>query len=61
MCLYCESCEYKNTEIKAGNKINEFGRRITINVNSEQELKKDLYKSSSCTVLIPEYEFEYKT
>ncbi len=37
------------------------GRIITINVDCEEDLKRDLFKSETCSVVIPEIDLELQT
>ena len=58
MCFVCEKCNYKNTEIKNGGAISPFGLRITITVNSIDDFSRDILKSDTAMVRIPELELE---
>jgi zinc finger protein len=58
MCLLCEHCGYKSNEIKGGGAISEQGLKITLNVNSIDDLKRDVLKSDTAGVTIPHLELE---
>lgn len=58
MCMLCDACNYRTTEIKCGGEIKEKGTQITIKVNTLEDLNIDLFKSSTCSISIPEVEFE---
>jgi len=60
MCLLCEFCNYRSTEVKTGGQIQPKGRKITLKVTCDDDLKLDLFKSSTCMLKIPELEFEYE-
>lgn len=54
----CIHCGYKNSEIKPGGAVSEHGTKITLQVNSAEDLKRDVLKSDTAGVLIPELELE---
>lgn len=61
MCTTCDNCGQRTSEIKTGGKINEFGKKIKINVKKIEDLNLEMFKSPSCTINIPEIDFEFKT
>ncbi|TPP51775.1 ZPR1 zinc-finger domain family protein [Leishmania donovani] len=58
MAFKCEYCGYKSNEIKAGGEINPKGLRLTLHVKSEADLKRDVLKSDTATLIIPEVRLE---
>lgn len=58
MAFKCDYCGYKSNEIKAGGAIPPKGKRIVLKVEEEDDLKRDLLKSSSASLEIPELELE---
>ncbi|KAL1959138.1 hypothetical protein VTO42DRAFT_2925 [Malbranchea cinnamomea] len=46
----CDHCGYRTNEVKTGGAIPEKGRRITLQVNSVEDLKRDLLKSDTCAL-----------
>jgi len=58
MAFRCESCGYKSNEVKNGGEIPPKGRRITLSVESPDDLNRDLLKSETAGVKIPEIELE---
>eukprot|EP01006_Ploeotia_vitrea_P036332 TRINITY_DN66005_c1_g1_i1.p1 TRINITY_DN66005_c1_g1~~TRINITY_DN66005_c1_g1_i1.p1 ORF type:complete len:564 (-),score=302.03 TRINITY_DN66005_c1_g1_i1:930-2411(-) len=54
----CENCGYKDSEIKPGGAMGSKGRRVTLKVTSVEDLGRDLMKSDSASVSIPELELE---
>lgn len=62
MILYsttCDTCGYKSNEFKqGGGAIPETGRRLTLKVTSIEDLSRDVIKSSSSGIAIPEIELE---
>ena len=58
MAFKCDYCGYKSNEIKTSGEINEKGLRLTLHVQSEDDLKRDVLKSETATLLIPEVHLE---
>lgn len=54
MAFVCEFCGFKSTEIKQGGGISEKGSKITFHVNKPEDVNRDVFKSDSCVVMIPE-------
>jgi zinc finger protein len=54
MNLQCEGCGYKSTEIKGGGGISKFGTRITLHVNHTDDLSRDVIKSDTAGITIPQ-------
>jgi|LauGreDrversion4_2_1035121.scaffolds.fasta_scaffold682823_1 zinc finger protein len=57
MAFSCEYCGYRNTEIKHGGGMSDHATKIVFHVKSEKDLNRDLFKSDSCTLEIPELDF----
>lgn len=69
MSFLCEFCGAHSTEVKAGGFITYFsllfnraisdnGKKITLTVTSDNELKRELFKSDSASMFIPEIDLE---
>lgn len=58
MAFACDNCGNKSSEVKVGGAMSELGRKITVTVNDIEMLKRDLFKSDTCEVKIPEINFE---
>ena len=58
MAFVCEICGYKSTEIKQGGGISEKGSKITFHVTKPEHCNRDVFKSDSCTVIIPEIDMQ---
>eukprot|EP00842_Homolaphlyctis_polyrhiza_P004450 jgi/Hompol1/5005/HPOL_004088-RA len=58
MAVSCEHCGYKSNEVKAGGAISPQGKRITLKVTDADDLSRDILKSETCGVSIPEIELE---
>jgi len=54
MSTSCESCGYKSNEVKTGGVVPEKGQRITLHVESEVDLARDVLKSESASLSCPE-------
>ncbi|KAJ3144444.1 hypothetical protein HK101_002692 [Irineochytrium annulatum] len=58
MATDCESCGYKSNEVKAGGAISAQGRRIKLKMEDTEDLSRDILKSETCGLEIPELELE---
>jgi zinc finger protein len=56
MSMLCELCGYRSNEIKGGGGIPKFGNRITLSVKSMDDLAREVLKSDTAGVEIPEIE-----
>ncbi|EOD43686.1 putative zinc finger protein zpr1 protein [Neofusicoccum parvum UCRNP2] len=54
MSTVCEHCGYRSNEVKTGGEVPELGRRITVTVDSKEDLSRDILKSESCAMSCPE-------
>eukprot|EP01103_Thecamoeba_quadrilineata_P015694 TRINITY_DN5037_c0_g1_i1.p1 TRINITY_DN5037_c0_g1~~TRINITY_DN5037_c0_g1_i1.p1 ORF type:complete len:450 (-),score=70.62 TRINITY_DN5037_c0_g1_i1:1556-2905(-) len=61
MAFDCADCGYKTNEVKAGGSIEKLGRRISILVDSAEDLNRDLLKSETALVEIPELGLELQS
>ena len=58
MAFSCDHCGMKTNEVKPGGGISPLGRKCILNIETEEDLNRDLLKSETCTVIIPELELE---
>lgn len=58
MSFSCDNCGAHSTEVKTGGALSARGRKITLQVNCEDDLRRDLFKSDSAYMSIPELELE---
>lgn len=58
MSFNCDNCGFKDTEVKGGGAIPDLGRRDTLKVVSPEDLVRDVVKSDTAGVLIPELQLE---
>ncbi|EPS68844.1 hypothetical protein M569_05924, partial [Genlisea aurea] len=58
MASSCDGCGYRNSEVKPGGRIPAKGKRITVQVENSKDLSRDVIKSDSASVKIPELELE---
>lgn len=54
MSTNCEDCGYRDNEIKSGAAISELGKRITLKVEDRDDLSRDILKSDTSGLSIPE-------
>lgn len=47
MSTNCESCGYRDNEVKAGSAVSEKGKKITLKVVDQEDLRRDILKVSS--------------
>lgn len=58
MASSCEACGVKSNEVKAGGAIASQGRKITLVVTDPEDLTRDVLKSETCGLSVPEVELE---
>jgi zinc finger protein len=58
MAFVCDECGFKNSEIKSGGAIAAKGRRLTLRVTEQEDLARDILKSDTCLMRIPEIELK---
>ncbi|KAH9066578.1 zf-ZPR1-domain-containing protein [Lactarius vividus] len=54
MSTNCDHCGYRDNEVKSGAAISEKGKRITLRVEDREDLSRDILKSETCGLTIPE-------
>ncbi|KAH9992414.1 ZPR1 zinc-finger domain-containing protein [Russula vinacea] len=54
MSTNCDRCGYRDNEVKSGGAISEKGKRITLRVEDREDLSRDILKSETCGLTIPE-------
>uniref|UniRef100_A0A8C4XLA7 Zinc finger protein ZPR1 n=1 Tax=Falco tinnunculus TaxID=100819 RepID=A0A8C4XLA7_FALTI len=58
MATNCDSCGHRTNEVKSGGAIEPQGTRITLQITDPSDMTRDILKSETCSVEIPELEFE---
>ena len=58
MCASCEECGYKSVDISSAGAISPFGKKIIFKVSEIDDLSRDVLKSDSCSINIPELGIE---
>ncbi|ETN82374.1 hypothetical protein RB195_013849 [Necator americanus] len=58
MALACENCGHKTNEVKSGGPIKEQGCRLSITIKEDVDLARDVLKSDTCSMRIPELDLE---
>lgn len=54
MSTLCEHCGYKSNEVKTGGEIPPKGKKVTLKVTDPEDLARDILKSETCGLVIPE-------
>lgn len=54
MSTNCDNCGYRDNEIKSGSSISDKGKRITLKVEDREDLSRDILKSETAGLSIPE-------
>ncbi|KAH6615319.1 ZPR1 zinc-finger domain-containing protein [Boeremia exigua] len=54
MSTVCDHCGYRSNEVKTGGEVPEKGRRITVNIQTKEDMSRDILKSESCALSCPE-------
>ncbi|KDQ19536.1 hypothetical protein BOTBODRAFT_28115 [Botryobasidium botryosum FD-172 SS1] len=57
MSTNCDRCGYRDNEVKSGAAISEKGRKITLRAEDAEDLSRDVLKSETCGMEIPEIDF----
>jgi zinc finger protein len=58
MSLLCENCGFRSNEIKGGGAIPKFGTKITVKVQTPEDLSREVLKSDTAGVVLPELKLE---
>lgn len=58
MATNCDSCGHRTNEVKSGAATEQLGTKITLRVTDPSDMSRDVLKSETCSILIPELEFE---
>jgi len=54
MSTNCDACGYRDNEVKSGSAISEQGKKIILKVEDREDLSRDILKSETCGLSIPE-------
>ena len=54
MSTSCDHCGYRDNEVKSGSAISAHGRKLTLHVQDSEDLSRDILKSESAGLSIPE-------
>ncbi|XP_046873982.1 zinc finger protein ZPR1 [Hypomesus transpacificus] len=58
MATNCDACGLRTNEVKSGGATEQQGTKITLHITDPSDMTRDLLKSETCGILIPELEFE---
>lgn len=61
MATTCEKCGFKSNEVKSAGRISDKGKRLTLSLLSTSDLSRDILKSDSCSLEIPEIQLKLET
>lgn len=61
MASNCDTCGYKTNEVKSGGGVEPFGTKTSLRLTDILDLSRDILKSETCDVMIPELEFEIRS
>jgi len=60
MSFSCTTCGWKSNEVKTGGGISPMGRRITLRVENEEDLSRDVLKGDTAAVIIPVVDLNFQ-
>lgn len=58
MATNCDACGLRTNEVKSGAGINDKGVKITLRITDAIDMSRDVLKSDTCSLFIPELDFE---
>ncbi|XP_068568684.1 zinc finger protein ZPR1 [Cebidichthys violaceus] len=58
MATNCDSCGHRTNEVKSGGATEQMGTKITLRITDISDMTRDVLKSETCGIAIPELEFE---
>uniref|UniRef100_A0A0K0CTZ9 Zinc finger protein ZPR1 n=1 Tax=Angiostrongylus cantonensis TaxID=6313 RepID=A0A0K0CTZ9_ANGCA len=58
MALSCDNCGHKSNEVKSGGSIKDHGCRLSVTIKESADLSRDVLKSDTCSMWIPELDLE---
>ncbi|GER57387.1 ZPR1 zinc-finger domain protein [Striga asiatica] len=58
MASSCDACGYRNSEVKPGGRIPDKGKKIIVHVKNVKDLSRDVIKSDTASVKVPELDLE---
>lgn len=61
MATTCDYCGYRTNEVKCGGELSAYGKIISLKIKSEEDLNRDILKSETCSLKIPEIDLDLTT
>uniref|UniRef100_A0A914WI61 Zinc finger ZPR1-type domain-containing protein n=1 Tax=Plectus sambesii TaxID=2011161 RepID=A0A914WI61_9BILA len=58
MATTCDACGHRTNEVKSGGAIKDQGCRLSLHIEKEEDFRRDVLKSDTCGMSIPELDFE---
>lgn len=56
MAMHCEHCGHRTNEVKSGTGVSDLGKRISLKITDPCDLARDVLKSETCEVKIPDFD-----
>ena len=57
MAFSCDHCGYKDSEVKTSGEVSDKGKKIILKVESIEDFNRDIFKSETSEISIPELGF----
>ena len=61
MATSCDLCGYKTNEVKSSGALSEKGKRVILKLSSIEDISRDILKSETCKLSIPEIDLDLET
>ena len=61
MATTCDLCGFKSNEVKSSGSLSEKGKRVTLKLTSIEDISRDILKSETCKLSIPEIDLDLET
>jgi len=61
MASNCEKCGFRSNEIKSGGGVEPYGIKLSLRMTDSSDLNRDVLKSETCYIMIPEFDFEMRS
>jgi len=58
MSFFCDFCGARDSEVKSGGEITKKGKVITLKANCVEDMKRELFKSDTAGLTLPDLELE---
>jgi len=58
ICTKCDNCGYKSNDVKSGGETKDLGCKLSVKIEEEIDLARDVLKSDTCALNLPEFDIE---